>query len=223
MQVLIVSATLMEVKSMISHFKAENRKFNFYSFRINSVNFDILITGIGLTATSFFLTNNIAEKKYDFVLNMGICGSFKKEISIGSVVSVTTQNYGDLGVEDGNLFVPFANLKFPESENPFNKFSFENFNSTIAELPLAKSISVNKVHGREESIKQVVEIFNPDIESMEGLAIFYVCIQKKIPFIEIRAVSNYVENRNIANWNIPLALKNLTQEVVKICYSFDKV
>lgn len=222
MQVLIVSATLLEVESLILHFKAESLKPNFYYYKINSVNFDILITGVGLIATSFFLTNTLFQKKYDFILNMGICGSFKKEISIGSVVSVATENYGDLGVEDGNKFVPFANIKLPESENAFNQFSFENLNSTLAKLPLAKSISVNKVHGNEESIKQVIENFNPDIESMEGLAVFFVCIQKEIPFLEIRAVSNYVERRNIANWNIPLALKNLTQEVVKICHSFDR-
>jgi futalosine hydrolase len=222
MQILIVSATLLEVESLILHFKAENIKSNFYSFKIKAVNFDILITGVGLTATSFFLSNTLIEKKYDFVLNMGICGSFKNKISIGSVVSVISQNYGDLGVEDGNQFVPFANIKLPESENVFNKFSFENPNSTVAKLPLVKSISVNKVHGKEESIKQVIEIFNPDIESMEGLAVFFVCIQKEIPFLEIRAVSNYVERRNVTNWNIPLALKKLTQEVVKICHSFDK-
>jgi futalosine hydrolase len=222
MQILIVSATYVEVEFLITHFDAKKMGERLYNFYLNNNNFDILITGIGLAATSFFLTNTLSSKKYDFVLNMGICGSFKHNISIGSVVSVISQHYGDLGAEDGNQFIPFANIKLSKSENIFNQFSFKNPNSTIAKLPHVNSISVNKVHGKEESIKQVIEIFNPDIESMEGLAIFFVCIQKEIPFLEIRAVSNYVERRNVSNWNIPLALENLTQEAVKICHSFDK-
>ena len=44
---------------------------------------------------------------------------------------------------------------------------------------------------------------------MEGAAFFYVCLCENIPFLQIRAISNYVEQRNEKNWNIPLAIKNL--------------
>ena len=47
------------------------------------------------------------------------------------------------------------------------------------------------------------------VESMEGAAFFYACHQLKVPCVQIRAVSNYVEKRNRDNWEIGLAVKNL--------------
>jgi len=51
---------------------------------------------------------------------------------------------------------------------------------------------------------------------MEGAAFFYVCQLQKIPHIQIRSISNYVEPRNRANWNISLAIKNLNEVLWKL-------
>jgi futalosine hydrolase len=55
--------------------------------------------------------------------------------------------------------------------------------------------------------------FDADIETMEGAAFFYSCLQLKIPFLQIRAISNFVEPRDKSKWNIPLALENLSTEI----------
>jgi futalosine hydrolase len=58
--------------------------------------------------------------------------------------------------------------------------------------------------------------FNPQIESMEGAAVFYVCLKTNINCIQIRTISNNVERRNKNNWNIPLALKNLQNITINL-------
>ena len=65
------------------------------------------------------------------------------------------------------------------------------------------------MHGNDDSIANIVERLNPQLESMEGAAFFYACRELKGPCIQIRAVSNYVEKRNRDNWQIGLAIKNL--------------
>ena len=75
---------------------------------------------------------------------------------------------------------------------------------------------MNTTHGNKTSIQLFKEKFNADIETMEGAAIFYVCLLENIPFLQIRAISNYVEERNTANWNIPLAIKNLNNKLIEI-------
>lgn len=87
---------------------------------------------------------------------------------------------------------------------------------TLKNLPPVSGITVNTVHGNSDSIKKVVRRFHPDIETMEGAAFFYACSQQKIPCLQIRAVSNYVAMRNKSAWNIPLAVKNLNETVIKI-------
>jgi nucleoside phosphorylase len=58
---------------------------------------------------------------------------------------------------------------------------------------------------------------------MEGGAFFYCCLKSKVPFIEIRAISNIVATRNREAWNIPLAVGNLTLELQPILQFFSGV
>ncbi|HET8963083.1 MAG TPA: hypothetical protein VFM99_04255, partial [Chitinophagales bacterium] len=78
-----------------------------------------------------------------------------------------------------------------------------------------KSITVNTVHGKLESIHAIKRRLDPDTESMEGFAFFYACRFFNIPFYQIRTVSNFVEPRNKSNWNIPLAVENLNKVLIK--------
>ena len=50
---------------------------------------------------------------------------------------------------------------------------------------------------------------------MEGATLHYTCRQAGIPFLQIRAVSNYIGERNKANWKIKEALDNLNQTLLK--------
>jgi futalosine hydrolase len=79
------------------------------------------------------------------------------------------------------------------------------------DLPKVAGITVQTVSGRKETNKERFRIFSPEVESMEGAAFFYVCLMEGIPFIEIRAISNYVGERDKSKWEIPFALKNLSE------------
>ena len=79
-----------------------------------------------------------------------------------------------------------------------------------------KGVTVNTVHGIENSIHKMVERLYPDIESMEGAAVFKVCEEMRVSCIQIRSISNKVEKRNKESWNLPLAISNLNIEVEKI-------
>jgi futalosine hydrolase len=114
-----------------------------------------------------------------------------------------------MGVEDNGAFIPADEMNLVSSNDV--QFSTE---SRIKDLPTAKGITVNRVHGSVESIERVVKQFNPDIESMEGAAVAYVCQQFGVPWVQIRAISNRVEPRNRNAWNIPLAIENLHNVVL---------
>jgi futalosine hydrolase len=76
------------------------------------------------------------------------------------------------------------------------------------------------VQGATQNIENWLKNADADIESMEGAACFYVCLLEKIPFLEVRSISNYVEPRNRANWNLPLAIQNLNQVLVEMIDGF---
>jgi futalosine hydrolase len=60
------------------------------------------------------------------------------------------------------------------------------------------------------------EKINPHIETMEGAAVFYVCLMEHIPFVQIRAISNYVGETNKNLWKIPLAVENLHKTLIDV-------
>lgn len=190
---------------------AATEKETLYLSKFTKSNVDILITGIGAPISIFKLTEVTNKKKYDLIINIGISGSFSKTIKIGEVVNIQSEIFADLGFEEPNSFIPL-------SENAFKSkqlIKFDNPNNSFFPMGMKKTkgITVNSCSGNLNTIKMRKKFFNADIESMEGAGIFLVCLEKNIPFIEIRAISNYIEPRNTNNWNIPLAIKNLNSEI----------
>lgn len=184
----------------------------------SNIEVEFITTGVGTTGTSYHLTKTLSvpDLNYDLIVNVGISGSFTDKYPIGSVVRVIKEQFGDVGVEsrfgfqtlfqyevldantipfkDGALYAPYLNLEIE------NALSF---------LPQVSSVTNQTLSGVKEKNEQIRASFNPDIESMEGAAVFYVALMEKIPFVEIRAVSNMAGERDKSLWDTPKALENL--------------
>ena len=170
-----------------------------------------LITGVGMTATAFALGKVLTQQQdISHVLNVGIAGSFDKNIPLGEVLAIHTDTFYELGAEDGEEFLNIEDLGF-------GKGTYHNINTSIdLKIPKYEAITVNKVHGNEKTIQKVLMKYpNVKVESMEGAAVFYACEQEGMPCAQIRAISNYVERRNKGTWQIDLALKNLNNWLQK--------
>ncbi|MCA6453432.1 MAG: hypothetical protein IM582_09640 [Chitinophagaceae bacterium] len=73
----------------------------------------------------------------------------------------------------------------------------------------------DEISADPDRIKQLIKKYNPVTESMEGAALHYVCREARIPFLQIRAISNYIGERNKANWDLKNAIENLNQTLIK--------
>lgn len=167
---------------------------------------DTLVTGVGMVATALAIGQRLASTRYDLLLNVGIAGSFDKSIALGEVVCVVQDTFSELGVEDGDRFVNSELLGLAQCT-----FISDQRHTMLLSLRKCSGITVNTVHGNEDTINEVVNRLNPDTESMEGAAVFYAGHHFGIPVIQVRAISNYVERRNKANWQLPLAIDNLNR------------
>jgi futalosine hydrolase len=205
MKTLLVAATWFEIKNILKHYDLAPANY------LETPGFDVLITGVGMTATAFALGRTLSESKYKQVLNLGIAGSFRPELAPGTLVQVCTDTFSELGAEDHEQFLPIEALGFGESR----------YTATPAEqpivptLPKATAITVNKVHGHQPSIDAITARLAPDVESMEGAAVFYCCNQLNISCMQVRAISNFVEPRNREHWKIDLAIENLNNWAIR--------
>ena len=219
MKILIVSATWLEVKLLADELEFIEESAHFFKkYKLHEIETDILITGIGGTFTSFHLTNTLRDNKYQFVINIGIAGSLTTELNIGEVVSVVTDEFADLGIEKENEFLTLFETGYMEP----NEFPFEHgvlkaadYNGLI-ELKKVRGITTNRSHGRDTSINEIKAKFKAQVETMEGAVVMYVCSWFGIPCIQIRSISNFVVPREMAQWNIPLALEKLKISVTQV-------
>jgi len=203
MNLLIVAATKFEIEPFLK----ENSKTG------------VLITGVGIPATVFHLTKKLLEKKYDFVLQAGIAGTFTNRFKLAEVVVVKQDTFGDEGIEEkGTLQTIFENGFGDKNDFPFNNGWLLNNHSFLQkiDLPSAKGITVNKVTDNQVQNQLKKEKFSADIETMEGGAFHYVCLQQKISFLQLRGISNQVGERDKTNWKTKEAIQNLNVELLKI-------
>jgi futalosine hydrolase len=222
MKLLIVSATSLEIKPFVTEMgKGRLMKNRVTRYRYKNFQIDVLVTGVGMVTTAVATTIALARYKYDVVFNVGICGSFNREIPIGTVLNITSDCLPETGAEDGEHFLSIIDLKLlDQDEFPFEGGKLVNdsvFKSSLINgLLIAAGATVNTVHGNTSSINTFLARHKVDVESMEGAAFMYSCKMNLIRHLQIRSVSNYIEDRNVSNWDIPLAVNNLNRFILDL-------
>lgn len=178
---------------------------------------EMLITGVGAPACMYALTKRLAEKKYGMVIQAGIAGTFKNIYPLGETFFVKQDVFADLGIyESGNFFSLFdkgfatANMPPYKNERLVNPFS-ESFS-----LAAVNAITVNMVSDKKEQAEMFVNKYDPDIETMEGAALHYVCISEGVPFIQLRSISNFVGDRPGIKWKMKEAVESLNENLTRI-------
>jgi futalosine hydrolase len=221
MRLLLVAATEQEIAPLLKEMKFcgdINPQLRWYQYK--DVDIEVLVTGVGMVAMAAWVSRVLSQRNYISAINVGICGSFDRSIALGEVVRVHTDCLPELGVEDDSKFVDIYDLNLSGKHDfPFRNGLLTGNNpagfSSLMQLRAVNGITVNKVHGNESSIAEVIARVNAQVESMEGAAFFYACSIADVFALQIRAVSNYVEKRNRAAWRIEEAVKNLSAELLK--------
>jgi futalosine hydrolase len=205
--ILLVAATALEISPCIEWVGAQRK-----------IQADVLISGIGLTATAYHLTRQLTMKKYDGVIQAGVAGCFDFTVPLGSVVAVKQDTIADQSVVELEKLKTLFDLKLvPANKYPFSKGWLLNTNKNLLKksgLKKVKGISVNQITTSPSMIKFYKQKFHPVTESMEGAALHYVCLMENIPFIQLRSISNYIGERNKKKWDMKDSIVNLNETLI---------
>ncbi|MEI6750341.1 MAG: futalosine hydrolase, partial [Bacteroidota bacterium] len=181
MKVLLVSATSFEIEPLFSGMRlVKKHEGHITSYAAKNLELDVLLTGVGMVATAYWLGRTLSAKSYDVAINAGICGSFDRRIAIGEVVDVAQDSFPEMGAEDGEYFLSLIDLDLlGRDEFPFTNGILENKgvfdHPALGTLRKVKGVTVNKVHGHAESIMKFLKDSRPDIQTMHGAAFLYAC------------------------------------------------
>jgi len=199
MKIILAAATEMEMV----HFRAAGKDSNI-------IDLAYCVTGVGIIATTFQLYKTILAVKPDLVIQIGLAGSFSPLYSIGKAVAVKNEIVAEMGVFEKEGYKDIFDLGLENRDDfPYKNAQLINedeymLNSTG--LDYVSAITVNEISTSKEKVDLYSNHYHASIETMEGAALHYVCLQNDTRFIQIRGISNYIGERDKSKWEIKKAM-----------------
>lgn len=215
MKILVVSATSMEVEPFRQYL--DEKKYLRRNCEV-----ELLVTGVSMLHAAYHLTRRLSAGKPDIAIQAGVGGSFHPFYPPGTVVVINSEVVADAGVEEQEGYQDLFDMGLVESRLPyFGKALVNPHESWLERLKhrKVKGVTVNEITTRPERIQLLQEKYEPVIESMEGAAFHYVCLQENVPFIQFRAVSNFIGERDKQQWKLKEAVVNLNEELSQFVHT----
>ena len=184
--------------------------------------FRYLVTGVGLMHSTHTMTRAFTAHRPDLAIQVGIAGAFDTKVHApGSTVAVHAETLGDVGAsETDGTWKDLFDLGLEDSDAPpYRSKRLANPHARLLELTgllLASGVTVNRVSADSADIDRIKAAYAPDVESMEGAALHFVCLQEGIPFVQLRGISNRVGDREKRNWRIDEAMNRLQESLANM-------
>ena len=172
--------------------------------------------GMGKTNAAHGATALLETRPVRGVVGFGIAGAYPASgLRVGDVALASEAVYADEGVEAPDGWLSTEGIGIPLLERDgvrrFNHFplDLERVERACAALEAAgvpvrvgPALTVSACSGTTARGQVLARRFGALVEGMEGAAIAHVCALYGIPFLELRAVSNTVEDRDLSTWRI---------------------
>lgn len=216
----LVSATTLEIAPLLVFLNKNYKSISPTIFEGSFGQIELVITGIGLHQSTWALARYFQKNRPELAIQAGIAGALDPQLHLGDVVGVASDIFADCGVEeaDGSFSDAFDMGFMDENTPPFVHKRLYNMQfSEFDFLPKIHGITVNKVTGSASSIDAIQSKYPfAQIETMESAPFFYAALAENIPFLGIRSISNRVEPRNRAAWELEKAVDNLNSVLVAL-------
>lgn len=205
--ILVTAATELEMKPFLE------KRVNLVEGLNCQNGIELLTTGVGPVATALAIAKRLSERTnlVNCVVNFGIAGAYMQpekqmQLELLDICLAEREVFGDLGVclngeieyLDGDLTGPLVHtLSRQLLERASEKLETEGVQAYVGNF-----ITVNSASGSRKRGDFLQKTWQGLCENMEGASIAKACGEIKIPFLEVRSISNFVEDRDPATWKL---------------------
>lgn len=168
-----------------------------------------LVTGVGILETAVVLADFLAGGPGAAVLkviNVGVAGAYSGSgLGLLDIALAEEEIVADLGVCCGDDIQPLNGIEV-NSHMEMDKIFLERAGDALRRAAIifrqGPFATVNSVSGTAERGAALRRRWRVICENMEGAATARVCRGFGIPCLELRAVSNMVEDRDTSRWRL---------------------
>ncbi|MEE2659802.1 MAG: futalosine hydrolase [Candidatus Latescibacterota bacterium] len=226
MTILVLSATRLEqaglADAMVDFVDDTHQGHRWRFGELDGQRVRLVETGIGLANVASTLTRALELECPAVVLQVGVGGAYPSSgLNVGDLAVASEECYGELGVATPQGWQPADLIGIPVAELPegpfFNRYPLKTETTAAvtdclrehtAEAVVRSGlfVTVQECGGTDGLAKMREERFSGALcENMEGAAAAHICALYGAELIEVRAISNRVEDRDLSRWNLPLA------------------
>ncbi|HEX8960876.1 MAG TPA: futalosine hydrolase [Geobacteraceae bacterium] len=221
--VIVTAATLRELSLLVEALQGRERlsacRRETYRGELAGWPTVVAVTGIGKVNTAITVTSLLERYDPEILINTGCAGAYRGGgLAVGDLAMATAEVFGDEGVRapDGWHSLELIGIPAVErgGERWFNSFPLTRWAMDkaghVAEtagfaLRRGVFVTVSTVSGTAERGEELSRFFGGICENMEGGAAAQAALLYGVDCLEIRGVSNLVEDRDLSRWNISLA------------------
>ncbi len=201
----------------------------YFEGRLGGCDVIAAVTGVGKVNTAMGLTMLLGRYRPRLVINTGCAGAYPGSgLTVGDLAVATAEIYGEEGVETRGGWLSLEMIGLPLydrgngryfNEIPLSASVREEAIDIARELgqivAAGKFITVSACSGTEARGRELATRFGAVCENMEGAAAAQVALCHGVDCLEIRGISNDVEDRDMSRWNIPLAVGKVQQFLLR--------
>lgn len=183
--------------------------------------------GMGKTNAAHGLTALLETRPVRGVIGFGVGGAYPGSgLQVGDVALASSAIYGDEGVEAPGGWLSTEGIGIPllerGGERVFNEIALDAALVERARAALeavgfrvgvGPFVTVSTCSGTAARGEELVRRFGALCEGMEGAALAHVAAIYEVPFLELRAVSNAVEDRDLSRWRLAEAAETAQRAV----------
>jgi futalosine hydrolase len=176
---------------------------------------DFLNTGVGPVNAVYSLTRYLTQKKEEVkgVINFGVTGAYLETgLNLLDICLAEKEILADLGICFAESIAPLSEETLSiqrefDLQNSLFKKAAHFLKSGDMSFKRGCFVTVNCVSGTQSRGDMLRKTYQALCENMEGAAIARVCTGFGIECLELRSVSNMVEDRNPSTWKLAEACK----------------
>jgi futalosine hydrolase len=198
--------------------------------RLDGADVILLPGGMGKTNAAHALTALLETRPVQGVIGFGIGGAYPGSgLSAGSIALATAAIYGDEGVQTPAGWMGTEGIGIPlwtaGESRLYNEFALDPARVERARAALVDAgfdvrtgpfVTVSACSGTAALGAAMAErVPGALCEGMEGAARAHVAAIYEVPLLELRAVSNLVEDRDLSRWRIREAAET-AQDAVRV-------
>lgn len=183
--------------------------FELAAFKVKHPSITTRVCGIGGIALARDLIPYFEKGDYDIVILAGLAGGLEGDTQLGQVIKIENDTQGDLGVFEKNNFFSFEQIGLIEKSE--TKLAFNISDNILPEIEARNALSTNILFDEKEKNELRHNHYETQIENMEGATFQEICEEYEQPYLQLRAVSNFIGERDKGSWNITGSLENLNQ------------